>query len=110
MSEHSPGPWAWGQRDGELRLYGAGGRVIATGDYRRGICVQGEGNAALIASAPTLKAERDELLAALKHVTDCTEEEAYQSGYQCDRCDAYRDLIRRIEGQGPPTDKGIVRE
>lgn len=57
----SPGPWTWGEKDGELRLYDAKGKVIATGNYRKGIVVQGTDNAEAIASAWEVQILRDEI-------------------------------------------------
>jgi hypothetical protein len=104
---HSPGPWKWeaAYEGADLWLRHSNSTV----DKPLGDCVLiAEGgkwppsaeDARLIASAPTLLAERDELLAALKWAMSILDAQSKCDEGCADGCSNYkaRAIIDRIEG------------
>jgi hypothetical protein len=86
---HSPGPWTASRHAGNNEISASDGTVVCKSyGWSDDDCAA---NAVLIASAPTLLAERDELLAALRHAAACPYED-------CVECTGYVALIARIEG------------
>lgn len=97
MSAHSPGPWRWdsspNECDSPLVLYDAQGFVVLPLSPE---CRKLHGpDLELIARAPDLLRERDELLAALKRCLNAGPD-GVELARRLDECAA---LVRRIEGK-----------
>ena len=68
---HTPGPWLDDPGYGQHIIYHIDKIIcLVPGDYRKPSEDETEANVALILQAPMLKAQRDELLAAAKKVTE----------------------------------------
>ena len=93
-AKHSPGPWRFGVKDNTNRLYDSDGNVVATGNWKHGLRVEGAINARLIAAAP-------ELLDALRAAVKCGRDGYGHAGApNCDGCTALaqaEQLVARID-------------
>jgi len=95
---HSPGPWEVSDLSGGRRIYDAHGCEVAYVNKREGLSpFHTPPNAYLIADAPTLLRQRDELLAALKDLL--RDMETPRSGKATVAWDRARTVVAKVEGK-----------
>lgn len=101
---HTPGPWK-ADHAGFMVHSGDGQKVIARVDYwegRNADVREADANLRLIASAPAIKDQRDDLLEALKHVKAC----GLCAMDDWELCEGGQKALLAIEAASTPTEGG----